>query len=291
MYASKQELPFTLHRSRHQRSRQTAHRCGELAWQASRVAAVLLDRLPMLLLYQVALPLLGFLALGLPFVWLERKYPLYRIDYRKRLAADLANCGLVFFNAMLVGMLVFGAVNRLELWRRFELTQGLPLWATLLIVPVAIDFTLYWLHRALHSRLLWPVHRLHHAPTEIYWLSGIRASLVQNTLYVGVSVGWAIALHVPQQLYGLGGLWAALVNDFMHTNLRLRWRWLERWVITPRVHLLHHRKSDHLAKNFGAFFAVCDHLFGTFADPEQEKPAEEFGISETVHPLRLIAGL
>lgn len=250
----------------------------------------MLERLPMLLLYQVGAPLLGFLALGLPFVWLERRYPLYRIDYRKRLGADLLNCAVVFFNAMFVGMVVFGAVNQFELWRRFDFTQVLPLWASLLLVPVAIDFTLYWLHRALHSRLLWPVHRWHHAPTEIYWLSGIRASFVQNTLYVGVSVLWAIALHVPQQLYGLGGLWAALVNNFMHTNLRLRAPWLERLVVTPRVHLLHHRKSDHLAKNFGAFFSLWDHLFGTWADPELEK-ARDFGISETVNPLRLIAGL
>jgi sterol desaturase/sphingolipid hydroxylase (fatty acid hydroxylase superfamily) len=246
----------------------------------------------MMLLYQVAIPLVGFLALGLPFVWLERKFPLYSIDYRKRVTADLFNCALVFFNSMFVGIVVFdGVVNRFELWRRFDVTTVLPLWASLLVVPVAIDFTLYWLHRALHTRLLWPIHRWHHAPTEIYWLSGIRASFVQNTLYMLASIVWAIALHVPQQLYGLGGLWAALVNNFMHTNLALRWRWLERWVITPRAHHLHHRKSDHLAANYGAFFSIWDHWFGTFADPESAPPVKEFGISETVHPLRLIAGL
>ena len=111
----------------------------------------------MMLLYQVAIPLVGFLALGLPFVWLERKYPLYPIDYRKRLPADLANCVLVFFNSMFVGLVVFdGVVYHLDLWHRFDFTRVVPLWAALLIVPVAIDFTLYWLHRALHTRLLWP---------------------------------------------------------------------------------------------------------------------------------------
>jgi len=251
-----------------------------------------LERLPWMLLYQALLPMLGYLAIGIPFILLERKFPAHRVDYRRRLAADLGNCAIVFVNGIGISIVVFdGVINRLELWRRFDFTLAIPLWLSLPLVAVGIDFTLYWLHRALHSKLLWPIHRWHHAPTEIYWLSGIRASFVQNTLYVLVSLTWAIALHVPQQLFGLGGLGAALNNDFMHANWRLRLPWLERVVVTPRVHLLHHRKTQTETFNYGAFFSLWDHWFGTWSNPDTAEPVKEFGIDETVNPVRIVVGV
>jgi sterol desaturase/sphingolipid hydroxylase (fatty acid hydroxylase superfamily) len=143
-------------------------------------------------------------------------------------------------------------------------------------------------HRALHSKWLWRIHRWHHAATDIYWLSGIRASLPQNLLYVLMSVVWGVALHVPLELFGLGAIGGALGNHFMHTNLGFGWPWLERLIITPRVHRVHHHATER-STNFGAFLSVWDHLFGTWQAPDGQTP--KVGISEQVHPVRLVLGI
>jgi sterol desaturase/sphingolipid hydroxylase (fatty acid hydroxylase superfamily) len=251
-----------------------------------------LSRLPQLLLYQALLPMLGYLVIGTPFMLLERRFPAEPIAYRRRLLADLGGCAFVFISGLAVSFVVYdGVIFPTHLRWRFDFTEELPAWVAVPLALIATDFTLYWVHRALHSRWLWRLHRWHHSPADIYWLSGIRASFPQNVLYVLVPVAWAIALHVPDKLFGHGGLAAALVNDFMHTNLRLEVPWLERFVVTPRVHRVHHRKTATEGLNFGAFLSVWDHLFGTWKSPAAVDPSGEYGISDKVHPVRLVIGL
>jgi sterol desaturase/sphingolipid hydroxylase (fatty acid hydroxylase superfamily) len=232
------------------------------------------------------LPMLNYLAIGIPFALFEWRFPANDVAVRRRLLRDLVACAVVFAHAIGTTYVAYhGVIRPLTLGLRFMWMSEIPMWLRVAVAPFAIDLTLYWLHRALHTRWLWPLHRWHHSVTELYWLSGGRTSFPQYVLYLLVPLVWAISLHLPGWVVALGALWAVLVNNFMHWNVRWRLRWLERFVITPRVHRLHHRKYG-APGNFGAFLA-WDRLFGSWEDPDAIEPPTDFGIEERLNPVRL----
>jgi sterol desaturase/sphingolipid hydroxylase (fatty acid hydroxylase superfamily) len=246
------------------------------------------QRLLQLIVAQGLLPMLAYLGLGVPFALLEWRFPRMPIPLRRRVLRDLGSLAVVCLYGIVIPVVVFqGVVLPLRLGMLFP-TAGWPWWVSVPLAALGIDFSFYWVHRALHSRWLWTIHRWHHAATDLYWLAGIRASLPQNLLYVLMSVVWGVALHVPLELFGLGAVGGALGNHFMHTNLGFAWPGLERFVITPRVHRVHHHETPR-STNFGAFLSVWDHLFGTWEAPDGQTP--KVGIAEQVHPLRLVLGL
>ena len=104
----------------------------------------------------------------------------------------------------------------------FDLEPDLPLPLVLFLTLVGIDFTLYWIHRALHAPLLWRTHRWHHSPKQMYWFAGLRASFPHNFLFVANSLVWAFAMRVPPNWIATGTTAAILSNNWMHTNIRLR---------------------------------------------------------------------
>jgi lathosterol oxidase len=65
----------------------------------------------------------------------------------------------------------------------------------------------------------------------------------------------------------------ALHGVLNHVNLRFRWRFLERLVVTPRFHHWHHALSPPDV-NFAVHFPWLDRLFGTHHLPEGRWPAE-----------------
>jgi sterol desaturase/sphingolipid hydroxylase (fatty acid hydroxylase superfamily) len=87
-----------------------------------------------------------------------------------------------------------------------------------------------------------------------------------------------------------------LGNHWMHANWRFKNRNLERWlekiIITPASHHIHHSTArEHLNRNFGSKFSIWDRMFGTYVDPDDVEGPIEFGIPEKVNPVRLIIGV
>ena len=64
----------------------------------------------------------------------------------------------------------------------------LPLPLRIVVYFVLADFGHYWIHRLVHTRYFWRVHKWPHSPTYLYWLSGVRATVPQqflvNTPYI-----------------------------------------------------------------------------------------------------------
>lgn len=225
---------------------------------------------------------------AIPFVLLELKFPVRAIRHRQVLLRDVGAYFVERLNALAVGFVVTLLLQR---WGGFlERGPHLPLWATLIVQLPLADFTLYWVHRALHTRAGWPAHRWHHSPTHLYWFSGVRASLI-HTLFYAVPVVWLVVFHAPPILYLVGGIISNVVNHWMHTNWKFRARWLEWILITPRAHHVHHSDNPaHFGRNYGALFSVWDRLFGTYLDPDTIETELSYGIPERVHPVRLFVG-
>ena len=158
---------------------------------------------------------------------------------------------------------------------------------------VAADFGHYWIHRLVHTRYLWRVHKWHHSPTYMYWLGGVRATVPQQFLVnIPYILAYPLLLPVPWWMaIGLGAFFAAQ-NDWMHMNCTWRSRWLEWLVVTPRYHHIHHSADpQHYEANMGNMFTIWDRLFGTHVAPDTVAPDFPFGLGTRENPVRLVLGV
>ena len=141
------------------------------------------------------------------------------------------------------------------------------------LAVLLIDLSMYLRHLAAHRvGLLWAIHAVHHQSTEYNLTVGTRAGLLQDTFLVLVPaalLGVPLAIAFP--------IWASLsaFTWLSHTELVGRIPILDRWLVTPSNHRVHHaRNPQYLDRNYGAFLLVWDRLFDTWT-PETEAP--EYG--------------
>ncbi len=171
--------------------------------------------------------------------------------------------------------------------------QALPFGFKLIVFLLVLDGIGYWMHRFWHTSWGWSIHRWHHAPTELYWLAGVRASFPQIVLAnVPYLLAFPLLKPVPALFFPLYSYLMVLTNNWMHMNVTWQSKKLEWLVVTPRYHRVHHLKEiGQAGANFGVLFTVWDRLFGTYVDPERVDGTGPYGIQETVHPVRMAIGV
>jgi len=171
--------------------------------------------------------------------------------------------------------------------------SGLPLPLRFVFYLVLADFGHYWIHRLVHTRYFWRVHKWHHSPTYMYWLGGVRATVPQQFLVnIPYILAYPLLLPAPWWL-GIGlAAFFAVQNDWMHMNCTWRSRWLEWIAVTPRYHHIHHSADpQHYEANMGNMFTFWDRLFGTHVDPDTVTPDFAFGLGARENPVRLMLGV
>lgn len=168
-------------------------------------------------------------------------------------------------------------------------------WVQVAVFVVVTDFLGYWMHRFMHSRLAWPVHAFHHAPTTLNWLSGMRGSPLHWVLLLtpGTLMASLFLLTPTPWVFVALALSDALIQNLMHTNVRLPWARQLEWIfITPRMHFVHHHSEARYGdSNYGFNFAVWDHLFGTYLDADKVERPELLGDREPHSVSRMFVGL
>lgn len=195
------------------------------------------------------------------------------------------NLGMVsiafMINATLSGFMLLPAV-----WadaNHFGLMYRIGVWPPLAIVMgvFLIDLCNYAQHVTMHSvRLLWRIHRVHHADVALDASSGLRLHPFKLVLLTTVIAIVMSILGVPMAsliIYNTLALpWFLLI----HSNVKYP-AWFERWVIllmvTPDWHRVHH--SSHQPQTdsqYGCVFSVWDRLFGTATPANVE--AIQFGL-------------
>jgi sterol desaturase/sphingolipid hydroxylase (fatty acid hydroxylase superfamily) len=153
------------------------------------------------------------------------------------------------------------------------------LWYTLALF-VAGDFSRYWLHRWMHTvPFLWRFHKVHHSATRLTPFSFYRIHPLESFLFglryaivAGAVTGIFLYLfkanvHLADILGVNAFLFLAhiLGDNLRHSHVPLGyWGWLERILISPRQHQVHHARNVTLQNsNYGGVLAVWDALFGT----------------------------
>jgi sterol desaturase/sphingolipid hydroxylase (fatty acid hydroxylase superfamily) len=168
-----------------------------------------------------------------------------------------------------------------------------PLYIRLILYLILTDFGHYWIHRLMHTKHVWRVHKWHHSPRYMYWLGGVRATIPQQFL---VNIPYVIALPLldisPWWFGVVLAVFNAVQNDWMHMNVS--WRsWRLEWIfVTPRYHHIHHSADpNHYLANLANLFSFWDRLFGTYLDPDSVGSGLTFGIGARESPIRLISGI
>ncbi|MBI2204494.1 MAG: sterol desaturase family protein [Candidatus Rokubacteria bacterium] len=231
-----------------------------------------------------------FLGFGLLFTVLELVRPARRIDYRTVVKKDIG--ALVVYQAVFGPAALYVSSFAQPDLSLFRWVTHVPWPIRIVLFVVLTDLASYWLHRAMHGRHLWRVHRWHHSPRYMYWLAGIRATLPQQVLFnLPGALCLPLLIGAPLWVFFLLLAQPFIVNDWMHANLTWRSDRLEWVLVTPRYHHVHHSADPrHHAMNLGAMFTAWDRLFGTYVNPD-EVGELSFGIGTSVLPVRLALGL
>jgi sterol desaturase/sphingolipid hydroxylase (fatty acid hydroxylase superfamily) len=178
---------------------------------------------------------------------------------RPHFAADLA-----FF---LLGAIALGLAMRSAAARAAHALGVPPLFAWSTTAAFAATLFAYdlgaWLaHRALHRfDFLWRAHKVHHASPRLDWLAAFRMHPIEYALRHALSPALLLLAGFPAAHVALASIVAAAWAAFVHANLDVGWARVEGWLVTPRLHHLHHvaATSD---RNFGAIFSLWDRLAG-----------------------------
>lgn len=157
-----------------------------------------------------------------------------------------------------------------------------------LLFFVAYDFGRFVAHSLQHDvPWLWQFHKVHHSAEVLTPLTAFRVHpLDLAIMFWGGTLATGFLTWLFQRATGTGIsdftflglnaiLWASnLVGNLNHWQIRISYGPLDRWLISPAHHQLHHSAApQHFGVNRGFQLAVWDRLFGTLWLP---RLSEEF---------------
>src|SRR5262249_33443893 len=125
-------------------------------------------------------------VLALCFEAAERLRPDRRIDKKAHLRLDVLALIVLF---VAVGLSRKGLSIAFQpiadaVVPGIEQLRALPSVAKVLAAMVLADFTIYWIHRAMHKwDFLWRTHEFHHSVENLWWFSGFRTSVLHGFLF------------------------------------------------------------------------------------------------------------
>jgi sterol desaturase/sphingolipid hydroxylase (fatty acid hydroxylase superfamily) len=147
---------------------------------------------------------------------------------------------------------------------------------------VALDFLIYWWHRANHAvPLLWRFHEVHHLDEFLDVTSAVRFHFGEVLLSAGFRVLVILALDIPLASILIFEGVVLVAAAFQHSNLSLapgREEMISRVIITPSIHWVHHHavRAD-TDSNYGTILSLWDSKFGS-RSPTPRTPDLAMGV-------------
>ncbi|NQV85095.1 MAG: sterol desaturase family protein [Rhodospirillales bacterium] len=136
------------------------------------------------------------------------------------------------------------------------------------VMALVFSFLNYWVHRLMHTPILWEIHKVHHSAEDYNVLLPYRnhpVDFIFATFYGAFAI--AVLGVTPEVLMA----WLAanaVYQSMVHSMYDWRGRWLEYIFITPAAHRIHHSTlPEHFDTNFG-IFSLWDRMFGTYYAPK-----------------------
>jgi sterol desaturase/sphingolipid hydroxylase (fatty acid hydroxylase superfamily) len=216
----------------------------------------------------------GALVLGAlgALAWLERRRPL-RAERESKLARSARNLAVAGAGAAALRLLEKPVAERLSALverRRWGLLKAvrLPAWLEVAVGCVLLDYTLYLWHVLTHRvPLLWRFHVVHHADLDLDATTALRFHFGELALSVPWRAAQILLLGISPRTLSIWQTLLLLSILFHHSNVRLPVRLerrLNRLVVTPRMHGIHHSTvREETDSNWSSGLALWDRLHGT----------------------------
>lgn len=138
-------------------------------------------------------------------------------------------------------------------------------WHWVLFVP-ACDLCYYVAHRTSHTVNFWvAAHIVHHQAEDFNHVSAMRQSW--TAWIVNFPFFLPLALFVPLEMFAVGQLGIMFVQFLSHNGLVRSFGPLDRVLVTPANHRVHHGiDRPYLGMNCGGMFVIWDRVFGTYVE-------------------------
>jgi Fe(3+) dicitrate transport protein len=166
------------------------------------------------------------------------------------------------------------------------------------VLFVAWDLSRFVLHVLMHRvRILWAFHQVHHSAQVLTPLTLYRTHPLETVLYdlrglvttaavTGVFLYLFRGTAVELQLLGInaiGFVFNAAGANLRHSHVWLRFGVVERWLLSPAQHQLHHADSAVLQnRNYGTWLALWDRMLASWRPAPPQAP-QRYGLDERNH--------
>jgi alkylglycerol monooxygenase len=150
----------------------------------------------------------------------------------------------------------------------FDVPANVFTWIALFLLT---DLVWYWYHRCAHRiNLFWSVHVVHHQSEDFNYTVSARITVFQAVIR---SLFWSVLplAGFPPAMIATLLLIHGLYPFFIHTRTVGKLGILEKFMVTPSHHRVHHGSDpEYLDKNYGDVLIIWDKMFGTFVEEKQE---------------------
>jgi sterol desaturase/sphingolipid hydroxylase (fatty acid hydroxylase superfamily) len=163
--------------------------------------------------------------------------------------------------------------------------SGLEIVAMIFVPLFLHDLWFYWAHRLEHKvPVLWSFHRIHHSDERMGTATWSRDNFMQEcwrSFFSVFTLGMIVDLDLSEA--GKAALYSNIFlftwSMFYHSAIRVQLPWLDRILVTPQVHRIHHSVGpEHYNTNFADALPIFDILFGTYRRPAKDEfPATGVG--------------
>jgi sterol desaturase/sphingolipid hydroxylase (fatty acid hydroxylase superfamily) len=233
--------------------------------------------------------LISLILTGIVFIPIERilgnrEQPIFRFEWREDLLYFLISTLFVQVLTFL-SMLPASTILKNTDWAGFRQWVGSQ-WLILQFLEITLltDLMQYWVHRLFH-RLpwLWKFHAVHHSAKVMDWLASSRMHLVEIVLLRGLTVIPMYVLGFSNPALYMYLVFVFFLSAMVHSNMRIKFRILDRLIVTPRFHHWHHGiEKEAVDVNFAVHYPFLDRIFGTYHMPADGRWPSGYGIN---HPL------
>lgn len=202
-----------------------------------------------------------------------------------------ANLGVVVVDTIVARLVVpvppiaaaiWATNNNTGLLNQADIPFGLAVAACIIF----LDLVIYWQHVIFHKvPILWRLHRMHHADTDIDATTGIRFHPIEIVLSLLIKIAVVLAFGMPAEAVILFEIILNASAIFNHANFKLPLgvdQALRLVIVTPDMHRVHHSwHPEETNSNYGFNLAIWDRLFHTYiAQPRDGHDDMTIGLKE-----------
>lgn len=210
--------------------------------------------------------------------WPAQSRPMFARGYRHDLIFTVVNATVVVPLVTALTLAFVHVARTAAPWIVLPRLGFVPQWAVIVVLVVAMDGCNWAVHLANHrTRVLWRFHELHHSQEDMSVLTVFRTHPLIHFSYLVALLPGLVLLANGTLSIAVLVVYGAIVA-FAHSNTRLGFGPLERIVVSPNFHRIHHKVDGPQDVNLGFALTVWDQLFGRAVFPTEETVRTDTGL-------------